>query len=87
MKYTPMKYAPMKKYTIILSLALLIEPSAAQRSSPLGSDGPGGVCYFNGSSWQCFPSSSTPEPGSPSLLVGLAATLALLNQRRRTHAR
>jgi len=69
--------------TTLLFLALMALPSQAQRPYELGSDGPGGYCYFDGFSWHCTPQ-AVPEPGSPALLVGLASAVVLINQRRRT---
>jgi len=74
----------MKKHLLLL-LALSALPAAAQRPYTLGSDGPGGVCYFDGQAWHCVPQ-SVPEPASPAVLLTIAGAF-LVNQRRRTYAR
>ena len=66
--------------TILILIALTVT-THAQRPVPLGSGGPDGVCYFNGTSWQCYPQ-AVPEPKSPFVLLTTAG-MALLYRRNR----
>ncbi|MFM1755174.1 MAG: hypothetical protein RL621_58 [Bacteroidota bacterium] len=67
------------------TLLILIAFTATTQAqlSNLGGNGPDGVCYYNGTSWQCYPQSqSVPEPSNPFILSAIAG-LALIMRRNR----
>ena len=66
--------------TLIILIALTVTTNA-QNLFTLGSGGSDGVCWFNGTSWQCYPQ-PVPEPGSP-IVLSLIAGLALIMRRNR----